>query len=59
MDKRAFSRVSDKKHTSGFYVNVIFEGEPSSIALLQNRFSANNEVFRVLVSAASTPKQAA
>lgn len=59
MDKRAFSRVADKKHTSGFYVNVIFEGEPSSIALLQNRFNANNEVFRVLVSAAPAPKQAA
>ena len=25
MDKRNFTRVADKKHSSGFYVNVIFE----------------------------------
>ena len=28
MDKKNFARVADKKHTSGFYVNVIFEIEP-------------------------------
>ena len=30
MDKRNFSRVADKKHTAGFYVNIIFESEPSA-----------------------------
>ena len=25
MDKRNFVRVADKKHSSGFYVNIIFE----------------------------------
>ena len=29
MDKKNFSRVADKKHSSGFYVNIIFESEPS------------------------------
>ena len=28
MDKRNFSRVTDKRHNAGFYVNVIFESEP-------------------------------
>ena len=35
MDKKNFSRVADKKHTSGFYVNIIFESEPTAIAQLQ------------------------
>ena len=59
MDKRAFSRVADKKHNSGFYVNVIFESEPSALAPLRSRFALNEEVFRVLFSAAPLPKKAA
>ncbi len=31
MDKRPFSRIADKKHTSGFYVNIIFEAEPTAV----------------------------
>jgi len=48
MDKRAFSRVADKKYSSGFYVNVIFESQPGVIAQLRNKFSLNEDVFRVL-----------
>ena len=59
MDKRAFSRVADKKHNSGFYVNVIFESEPSALAPLRSRFALNEEVFRVLFTAAPLPKKAA
>jgi ribosomal protein S6 len=59
MDKRPFSRVADKKFNSGFYVNVIFEGLPSSLAALHHRFVMNDDVFRVLFTTAPTPKQAA
>lgn len=31
MDKRPFSRVSDRRYTSGFYVNIIFQGNPDSL----------------------------
>jgi ribosomal protein S6 len=56
MDKRSFSRVADKRHSSGFYVNVIFESQPAAIAQLQSRFALNADVFRVLFSEAPAPK---
>ena len=59
MDRRAFARVSDRKVSSGFYVNVIFESQPTAIPQLRNRFALNEEVFRVLFTAAPTPKAAA
>lgn len=59
MDKRSFSRVADKKFNSGFYVNVIFQGLPSSLAALHHRFVMNDDVFRVLFTMAPTPKEAA
>ena len=59
MDKRNFSRVADKKHNAGFYVNVIFESQPSAIDQLKHRFTMNDEVFRVLFTNAPAPKAAA
>lgn len=60
MDKRNFTRVADKKFSSGFYVNVIFGAEPAAVAQLQTRFSMNEEVFRVLfTNAPPEPKPAA
>jgi len=56
MDKRAFSRVANKKHSSGFYVNVIFETEPSVLDQLKHRLAMNEEVFRVLFTKAPAPK---
>jgi small subunit ribosomal protein S6 len=56
MDKRNFTRVADKKVSSGFYVNIIFEAEPKSIATLRTRFSLNDDVFRVLFTQAPAPK---
>ena len=50
MDKRPFSRIADKKFTSGFYVNIIFEAEPATIAQLRTKFAMNGDVFRVLFS---------
>ena len=41
MDKRNFSRVADKKYSSGFYVNIIFQSPGSAIATLQHKFGLN------------------
>jgi ribosomal protein S6 len=55
MDKKAFSRVADRKATAGFYVNYVFEGAPAIVAQLRNRFATNEEIFRVLFTVAPAP----
>jgi ribosomal protein S6 len=52
MDKKNFARIADKKHNSGFYVNVIFEIEPTALNQLKHRFTVNEEVFRVMFTTA-------
>ena len=52
MDKRPFSRIADKKYTTGFYVNIIFESAPAAIATLHTRLALNNDVFRALFTSA-------
>jgi len=59
MDKRNFSRVANKKHNAGFYVNVIFEIQPSGLDQLKHRFAMNEDVFRVIFTSAPTPKAVA
>ena len=59
MDKKNFTRIADKKFTSGFYVNVIFESKPDALASLRNRFALNDEVFRALFTVAPEPKKEA
>jgi ribosomal protein S6 len=59
MDKKSFSRVADKKHNAGFYVNVIFECEPKAIDQLKRGFSLNTDVFRVLFTNAHAAPAAA
>ena len=59
MDKKNFTRIADKKFTSGFYVNVIFESKPDALAGLRNRFTLNEEVFRALFTVAPEPKKEA
>ena len=59
MDKKNFMRIADKKFTSGFYVNVIFESKPESLASLRSRFALNDEVFRALFTVAPEPKKEA
>jgi ribosomal protein S6 len=59
LDKRAFVRVADRKHTSGFYVNVIFTGEKALPAQLHHRFALDQDVFRLLIHAAPAPVPAA
>jgi ribosomal protein S6 len=58
MDKKNFTRIADKKHTSGFFVNIIFESEPSVVNQLKSRFSLNEEVFRVMFTNAPVPQAA-
>lgn len=55
MDKRPFSRVADKRHSSGYYMNVIFEAAPAAIAPLRTKFALSNDVFRVSFTNAPTP----
>jgi ribosomal protein S6 len=59
MDKKNFSRVADKKHSAGHYVNVIFESQPGVLDQLRHRFAMNPEVFRILFTNAPAPKPAA
>jgi small subunit ribosomal protein S6 len=56
MDKRNFTRVADKKQSSGYYANVIFTSEPSTISQLRTKFALSEDVFRVLFTNAPAPK---
>jgi ribosomal protein S6 len=56
MDKKPFARVADRKHSTGYYVNIIFECEPEVIPGLRSRFTLNEDVFRVLFTVAPEPK---
>jgi ribosomal protein S6 len=56
MDKKPFSRIADKKFTSGFYVNIIFESNPTVLPQLRHRFVLNDEVFRVMFTEAPAAK---
>jgi ribosomal protein S6 len=61
MDKKNFTRVANKRHNAGFYVNIIFHGQPVIIEQLKRRFTMSEDVFRVLftdaprLKAATTP----
>jgi ribosomal protein S6 len=58
MERKPFSRVADKRHTAGFYANIIFTGAPALIAALRNKFTLNEEVFRVVFTNSPEPKPA-
>lgn len=57
MDKKSFTRIADKKFTSGFYVNVIFESKPDVVQQLNTRFALNDDIFRVMLTVAPPPKE--
>jgi ribosomal protein S6 len=59
MDKKSFTRVADRKYSSGFYVNFVFEGAPAIVAQLHHRFANNEEIFRVLFTLAPAAKPVA
>jgi ribosomal protein S6 len=58
MDKKNFARVADKKHSAGFYANIIFTGAPTIITPLRTKFALNEEILRVLFTQAPEPKPA-
>ncbi len=58
MERKGFSRVADKKHTSGFYANIIFTSAPAAITALRSKFAMNDEVFRVVFTNSPEPKAA-
>ena len=53
-----FARVADKKHSAGFYANVIFAGTPTIVAQLHAKFALNEDVFRVMFTDSPEPKPA-
>jgi ribosomal protein S6 len=55
MDKRPFARVANKRHSAGYYVNVIFESQPGLLAQLHAKFALGEDVFRVLFTEAPVP----
>lgn len=59
MDKRPFTRVANKRFTSGFFVNIIFEGDPAAVAQLRSKLAGSEDVFRVLFTLAPPPPKAA
>jgi ribosomal protein S6 len=59
MDKKNFSRIADKKHTAGYYVNIIIEIEPGALGQLKHKFALNEEVFRVMFTTAPETAAAA
>ena len=58
MDRKPFARVADKRHTGGFYANVIFSSAPSALAALRSKFTLSDEVFRVIFTESPEPKPA-
>lgn len=58
MEKKAFSRVADKKVKEGFYVNFIFEADPAIVATLPKQFDLDEDVFRLSISHAPLAKAA-
>ena len=58
MDRKPFARIADKRHTAGFYANVIFSAAPAVIAALRSKFALNEEVFRVIFTNSPEPKPA-
>lgn len=55
MDKRPFARTNGKL-AAGFYVNVIFEIQPSAIVALNGTFALNTDVYRVVFTLAPAAK---
>ena len=50
LDKKVFARAADKHMTSGFYVNIVFDAEPSVIAGIHSAFERDKEVWRIMIT---------
>ncbi len=49
LGKRDFARVTDRKLTSGAYVQIVFAGPPQAPSQLKERLRLNNSVYRTFV----------
>ncbi len=58
MDRRSFARARTKKHTAGFYVNIIFKCKPEALEQLKSKFALREEIFRVMFTRAPEPVSA-
>jgi ribosomal protein S6 len=58
LDRRAFARVADKKHTGGFYVSLDFDLEPGKLDELRTALGKRSDVFRVQITHATVPVEA-
>lgn len=58
MERKSFTRIADKRHSAGFYANVIFTAPAAALAALRTRFVLNEEIFRVLFTESPEPKPA-
>jgi ribosomal protein S6 len=58
MEKKAFTRVADKKVKEGYYINFIFDAEPEVAVKLTNHFDLDDDVFRLMVTHAAVTKAA-
>ena len=56
MDRKNFMRVADKKHSAGFYANVIFTGPPAIVTQLRHKLALDEDIFRVLFTQAPEKK---
>jgi len=52
LERHPFARVRNKKITSGYYVNILFQCSPAVIAQIKSRFALKEEVLRVMFVAA-------
>ncbi len=59
LDRRAFARVTDKKVSAGFYVNLIFSLPPAALAELKVDLKHREDVFRMLITLATAAKEPA
>ena len=52
MDKRPFARVTSRLD-SGYYVNFVFEMEPSQVNAFRDKFKLNESVHRLMLNEAA------
>ncbi len=50
--KKDFARVTDKKMTSGHYVQITFAGPPDAPAHLREKLRLNQSVYRTFIQSA-------
>jgi len=55
MDRRPFARVANKKHTGGFYANILFEMEAGSLTEFKVALGKRGDVFRAQITHATVP----